>query len=365
MGTKKFIVVLRRDKYEDMVDTYYCWNSFISDYIYGTNAQETYTEEQLEEAVQKIIDTYGDIPEIVEWYICDEPPRRNCNNLAKVMKAFQKLDPSRPLNVNHFYGAGERYYHHLESYLTKAEYDMISFDRYELVGYVPRLNGNEYYDSMLVVSDFATRYDITPGMINQMSTYRVFDVYRSNMYEEQIRWEDNLCLAYGYKFISKFTMFNMRMCEQLPDIFEGGLFDTEWKPTKSYYAMKNVAPKILAHGNLLLPKKFEMVYHINTSEYLGAPKYIPFGDLGEIEGENAVIGFFDDGTFILTNNVFSTGAPMNTITIGEYNGTSLEWYDTSDETWKGALECENITLTERGYKISLLPGDAEVFRVVK
>jgi hypothetical protein len=143
------------------------------------------------------------------------------------------------------------------------------------------------------------------------------------------------------------------------------MFDTNWKPYRQYYALKAVAPKITAHGRLLAPKKFEMVYHLNTDQKLGAPKYIPFGDLGEVEGENAILSFFSDGTFFVASNIFRAGDGTITVKFPEYNGVGLEWYDTSDETWKDAVACENITLTDGVYELSLDVGDAEALRVKK
>jgi hypothetical protein len=191
-----------------------------------------------------------------------------------------------------------------------------------------------------------------------------FENHLSEMLEEQIRWEDNMCLAYGYQCVSYFTMHYHR-----DDPDDGkhayGMFTPDWKPTRQYEAIANVAPKINSHGELLVSKKFEMVYHLNTDQTLGAPKYIPFGDLGEIEGENAVIGFFSDGTFFVASNIFQAGDGTITVKFPEYNGVGLEWYDTSDETWKDAVACENITLTDGVYELSLDVGDAEALRVKK
>jgi len=320
--------------------------------IYKTKATET--DEEIEYAVKNIVDTYGDIPEIVEWYICDEPKRRNAENLARIVKAFRKFDPSRPQNVNHYPGSGWRYHDYLNTFVEKTDPDMLSFDRYLLVGpNPPALLTNDLFDSLLLVSDMAHRNDFPAKMICQLAEVNDLTPTRMKIMDpEVLRWQSNGIIAYGYKCVSHFLLTQM--------------FKNNWKELDDqYYVMKAIAPKVCTHGRLLAKKKFEMVYHINTDQKLGAPKYIPFGDLGEVEGENGIISFFDDGTFFLVNYVMDPTKSANTITIGEYNGTSLEWYDTSDETWKDAVACENITLTNGVYELSLASGDAEALRVVK
>jgi len=321
------------------------------------------TDEELSDAVAELVAAYGDIPEVVEWYVCDEPPIECCERLGRIVRELRKQDPARPLNINHFPISSNSLncHHWLGAFETQFEHDMMSYDRYKIGGDIPRISTRNYFESLMMYGDFAHRNDLPCTMILQLTA---FQNKLAEMLEEQIRWEDNMCLVYGYQCVSYFTMHYHR---DDPDNGKHsyGMFTPDWKPTRQYEAIRNVAPKINSHGELLVSKKFEMVYHLNTDQTLGAPKYIPFGDLGEIEGENAVIGFFSDGTFFLVNHIFFTDAPMNTITIGEYNGVGLEWYDTSDETWKDAVACENITLTERGYEISLASGDAEALRVKK
>jgi len=339
------------------------------DLIYGNLAE--HTDEEIEADVKMIVDTYGDIPEVVDWYVCDEPKRRNAERLARIVDAFHKIDPTRPVTVNHYSGSGFRYQDYLNTFMTKVDLDDLSTGMY-------MMNRNEkgelyidvpfMYDLYLIGSDTAQRNDLPSTMIGQFSAFEEPGLFRIHMLEEQLRWQANGSLAYGYKCLSHFTMANCELYGMKPKR-EGeyycGMFDTNWKPYRQYYALKTVSPKITAHGRLLVKKKFEMVYHLNTGWDLGAPHYVPFGDLGEVEGENAILSFFSDGTIFVASSLFQKDDPVVKVRFPEYNGVGLEWYDTSDETWKDAVACENITLTNGVYELSLDVGDAEALRVVK
>ena len=152
-----------------------------------------------------------------------------------------------------------------------------------------------------------------------------------------------------------------------PPEFLNGLTDYDYQPNDRYYALQAALTEIKPVAQQLFDKDVEMVFNIGDDSKIGGEKgeysttqYIPYGDLGEVEGDNAVIGFFEDGSFYFVNRILKTGAPANVFTLGQT--PALEWFDPQSGEWEDCTLSGKMTGEAGGYTLSLLPGDAILLR---
>jgi len=327
------------------------------------------SQEEVDTAVSEIVDAVGDLDNVVEWYITDEPIPENAEGLRKVVDAFHRLDPKRPTIINYFPGSGISYDEYLDAFTNVIDLDTISYDRYKFYGQPPVMTDREYLDNLCTLTEYAKNHSFIPGAIVLLSNHSIPGHIYSALAEEQIRWEVNMVLAYGSKSVSFFTVSNLALLDDFSEGEEfGGMFDLKWQPTQNYYSVKAVAKDTLPVGDYLVKRDLSIVYHLDTIERLCAPYYIPYGvpesKLGMVGGSNAVISIFDDSSVYFTNYTYDTGAPDNVFTLEDFDGDAIEWYDPTDRTWKAAEINPEFTKTDKGYKLALPSGDAVLFRIV-
>ena len=328
---------------------------------YPPRSLEDIPQEEVDRLVKKVVDDYGDLKDLAEWYIRDEPHAEEIPIFEKIVDAFHRFDPDRPVMINFLPGFGIPYNEYIEGFAKAMPLDALSFDRYRFFGDPPELGSRTYFDSMFTFREIAHRYGLPATMIVLLSAHYTL----SDLAEEQLRWEVNTCLAYGYKCVSFFTMRNLGNCGGDLGTRGGGMLDMDNKPLGQYEYVKNISKDVVPVGNQLARQEFQTVWHIDTPEYLGAPAYIPFGPLGRIGGKNGIIGFFDDGSFYLVNYIYDTGAPENVFTLSEYDGDTLEFFDPAEERWRDAESSAKITRSGRCYTVSLPSGDGVLLRTVR
>lgn len=322
--------------------------------------------EDVTEWVEGAIAEYGDLENISEWYLIDEPSIDGLKVVAMFVEDFRRLDPSRNLMINLLPGnitnvdvseshGGVGYRGYLDTLVNDVGPDIISFDRYNFsdVGGVPNFGIHSwYFDNMWYVAETAKRASLPSSFIVQTSA---FMEGWAELDEEQLRWEANMNLAYGF---TSTVYFTYHWCGN------GGFVDPDGVPTEQYYSLQNFSSDFVATGRQLAPHYIDMVFHLKTGELYGAPEYIPYGSLGEVEGKNAVIGFYDDGSFYIVNYEWATGAAANVLNLNDTDG-ALEWFDPSDSTWKAAEECGKIEKTADGYTLTFLSGEAVLLRTAQ
>ena len=93
--------------------------------------------------------------------------------------------------------------------------------------------------------------------------------------------------------------------------------------------------------------------------------YVPYGELGLCTGNDFVIGFFDDESFMIVNKQFyaEKEGEKNSIVFEDIND-NLEYFDTKTATWRDAEEDSVATRNDNGkYVISFEPGQGILLRV--
>jgi hypothetical protein len=89
---------------------------------------ETMTDEQIDQAVKKLVEECGNSNALIGYYIVDEPRTSKFPALAKAVAAVRKHAPGKLAYINLFPGFGKN----LEQYVTDVSPQMISWDNYNV-----------------------------------------------------------------------------------------------------------------------------------------------------------------------------------------------------------------------------------------
>ncbi|MBQ2713078.1 MAG: hypothetical protein IJF71_06820 [Clostridia bacterium] len=298
---------------------------------------DIYTEDNLIDAdatVKEVVNDYKSFDNIIGWDIVDEPHASKFPVLSAIVNAFRRYSPDKETVINLFpnYASPEQlgnpdYISHLEAYVNTVRPNMLSYDHYHFLG---RENRNailnldvdererlirlsaekmedraEFFENIEVFRSVALKYDIDPMLIVLLTEH---GSYR-NLTIGELYWEVNMCLAYGMKRISYFTYW-----EPVADPFwqwTNAMCDTEGNRMQHWYDVKKINKAVMSAGIHLFNTESEAVFHIGAPEK-GAKSFEKYGAISSIDGENGVIGFFEDGSIYLVNRDFAHG---NTFTL--------------------------------------------------
>lgn len=277
-------------------------------------------------AAKEVVSDYAEYDNIIGWDIVDEPNAAKFPVLAAIVNAFRRYSPDKETVINLFpnYASPEQlgnpdYMSHLEAFVNIVRPHLLSYDHYHFLG---RQNRNEILDlevderERLIrlsaettenrggffenIEDFRTvalKYQIDPMLIVLLTEH---GPYR-NLTRGELFWEVNMCLAYGMKRISYFTYWEPGHDEHWQ--WTNAMCDTEGNKMPHYYDVQAINRVIAPVGRHLFGTTSQAVFHIGTPEK-GAAAFTAYGPITAIEGENGVIGFFEDGSIYLVNRDF-------------------------------------------------------------
>ena len=275
---------------------------------------------------REVVADYADFDNIIGWDIVDEPNAAKFPVLGAIVNAFRRYSPDKETVINLFpnYASPEQlgnpdYISHLEAFVNIVRPHLLSYDHYHFLG---RQNRNEILDldvderERLIrlsaettenrggffenIEDFrsvALKYDIDQMLIVLLTEH---GPYR-NLTIGELYWEVNMCLAYGMKRISYFTYWEPSHDDHWQ--WTNAMCDTEGSKMQHWYDVREINADIAPAGRRLFNTKSEAVFHIGTPEP-GAKQFASYGPITAIDGENGVIGFFEDGSIYLVNRDF-------------------------------------------------------------
>ena len=279
-----------------------------------------------ETAVKAVAEDYASFDNIIGWDIVDEPNAAKFPVLAAIVNAFRKFTPDMETTINLFpnYASPEQlgnpdYMSHLEAFVNIVRPHLISYDHYHFLGRENRKKVNEaqidererlirlsaettenrggFFENIRDIRAVALKYGIDPMLIVLLTEH---GPYR-NLTRGELFWEVNMCLAYGMRRISYFTYWEPSHDEHWQ--WTNAMCDTVGKKMPHWYDVQAINAEISDAGRYLFDKTSAAVFHIGTPE-AGAEAFTAFGGIEKIEGENGVIGFFDDGSVYLVNRDF-------------------------------------------------------------
>ena len=117
-----------------------------------------------------------------------------------------------------------------------------------------------------------------------------------------------------------------------------------------------------ANGNDYLSQRFAKAYAFLAQDDLDV---LPLGR-NEIDGDDAVIGFFDDESFMIVNKNYQDGAEYERkYTLKDHRG-GPEYFDTDTGEWRSADGASFMSYDENGCCVlTIAPAAALLLRVKK
>ncbi len=333
------------------------------------HAQTLTSQTEIDAIVTETVNDYKDYFDVIkEWWIKDEPCATDFPALARVVDALDRIDPERDVMINLFptYASSAQlgtstYQEHLDKYLEIVKPDYISYDHYHFQKTQARKG---FFENLEIIRDTAIANEIDPMLIILLTEHMSY----ADLTKYQIEWEVNMCLTYGMKRVSYFTYW---LCQSLlNEGWSDACMDTTGKIYPHYYDVQEINKWLLPLGNELFDKNSTAVFHVRTkgggSLEKGCETYESYGDLGEINATTGcVIGFFDDGSFMITNRAYNDIANARNIIEFLDIAAGLEYFDTASASWKNAEDAGKVTRNENGnLQITLEPGEGVLFRVV-
>lgn len=334
------------------------------------HAQTLTSQAEIDALVTETVNDYKDYLDVIkEWWIRDEPCATDFPALARVVDALRRIDPEREVMINLFPTyANEKqlgtktYQEHLDQFIETVKPPYLSYDHYHFQKTATRKG---FFENIEIIRDTAIANEIDPMLIILLTEHMSY----ADLTKYQIEWEVNMCLTYGMKRISYFTYW--LGAELLAEGWSNACMDTTGKVYQHYYDVQEINKWLLPLGNELFDKTSTAVFHTRSkgggSLEKGCEYYSSYGDLGEINtSASVVIGFFDDGSFMITNRMYNdTASARNTVEFLDI-ASGLEYFDTASASWKNA-ETEGLTArNENGnLTVKLEPGEGILFRVIE
>lgn len=275
-----------------------------------------------DEIVRKVVEDYAAFDNVEGFDICDEPGSDRFEILEAIVSAFKKYAPDRETVINLFpnYATPEQlrdkdYSSHLERFVKVVNPHFISYDHYHFMGRPIETavdNSTDERERMIRASAHTTidrggffqnieeiRRVGLKNDLEQMLIVLLIEhgPYRNLTYAE-LMWEVNMCLAYGFHRISYFTYWT----PPHDDFWRwtNAMCDRDGNRNQHWYDVQSINRRILPIGKLLFETKSSAVFHIGAPE-AGAKRFDGYGKIHSIDGERAVIGFFENGLIYLVN----------------------------------------------------------------
>ncbi len=332
------------------------------------HAQTLTSQSEIDALVTETVNDYSEYFDVIEeWWIRDEPCATDFAALARVIDALHRIDPERGTMINLFptYAnttqlGTSTYQEHLDKYIEIVKPDYISYDHYHFQKTTTRKG---FFENIEIIRDTAINNELDPMLIILLTEHMSY----ADLTKYQIEWEVNMCLTYGMKRVSYFTFW---LCQSLLDQgWSDACMDTTGKIYPHYYDVQEINKWLLPLGNELFDKNSTAVFHTRSkgggSLEKGCETYKSYGDLGEISTDaSVVIGFFDDGSFMITNKMYAdTENARNTVEFLDI-ASGLEYFDTASASWKDAEPDGIVTRNEKGNLSRIFePGEGMLFRV--
>lgn len=323
---------------------------------------DSISQEELESTVKAVVDDYAAYDNIVGWWLQDEPNSDLFPILSRLVAAFKKYDPTRETFIDLFPVYADPaalktkdYNEYVDRHLNEVNPSYLCYDHYHFMENEP--HRKQFFENFEIIRQKSLDKNLDYMSIVLLTKHWAF----ANLTRSQILWETNMCLTYGAKRISYFTF--ILDPDLLADNWDNACMSSvDGTKYPHYYDVQAINKNTAPLGKELFNKRSTAVFHLtNRPETLeeGCEEYVSYGDLRRVSGENFVIGFFDDGSFMVTNKKFEEGDDgKNTITLRSVI-VGLEYFDTATGEWKAYNERN----ANGNYVFNANGGEAMLFRV--
>ena len=287
-------------------------------------------------AAKEVVEDYAEFDNVIGWEIIDEPSAENFPVLGAIVSAFRRYSPDKETIINLFpnYAVPEQlgtpdYRSHLEAFVNIVNPHFISYDHYHFLGREGRTetmsldiadererlirlaaekteDRGGFFENIEDVRDISCKYDIDQMLIVLLTEH---GGYR-NLTRAEIFWEINMCLVYGMKRLSYFTYWSLPYEDAWR--WTNAMCDIEGNKYPHWFDVQAINAKVKNIGRHLFNTHTKAVYHIGDAPEAGTKLFEGFDHITSVDGQNGVIGFFEDGSIYLVNRDFQN---ENTFTI--------------------------------------------------
>lgn len=320
-------------------------------------------DEDIDRVTKEVADSYADYADVIKgWWMADEPSVGRFRVLGRIRASFARTDPGRTVMINLFptYASSEQlgapdYETYLKEFTDTVKPHYLSYDHYHF-----RKGGDRvgFFTNIEAIRKHALESGLDPMSIILLTCHMGY----SDVTYEQLSWEVGVSLAYGMKRISYFTF----ILEQnlLDDGWTDGCMSYKGEVYPHYYDVQKISKWLRPLGDELFGKKSAAVFHVGGDPEPGTVSYSGYGTLGRVCGKAYLVGFFDDGSFLLVNKNTDASAGENALVLCDVS-SGLEYFDTSDACWKPAdAGCPAVRRDASGAFTAVLPSGASMlFRI--
>ena len=342
------------------------WDWRINDLVHSS---ASFTQERVDEVISEVIADYGEYDNLRGYLITDEPSEKLFPRLGMITSAIHRLDPGRsvminlyPITVSSKTLGSPSYEKHIDALCTQVDPDYISYDQY--VFWANGKYNMQVFNNLETVRAAGLKHGKDCMQIVLLTKHSTPKNNYGDLTPTQIMWEVNLDLVYGMKRISYFTFWLDK--DLMDDGWTNSCMNYLGEVYPHYYDVQKINKWLMPIGRELFDKMSTAVFHLGTTIPFNTVGYTPYGDLGEIDGDDAVIGFFDDESFMIVNKNYQDGAEYERkYTLKDHRG-GLEYFDTDTGEWRSADGASFMSYDENGCCVlTIAPAAALLLRVKK
>ena len=319
------------------------------------------TQEEVDQCVRKLVERYGKYGNVKEWVLCDEPNALKFEVLSMFVDAIHRIDPERKAYINLLptYATPDQlktatYEEYLDTFCSIVKPDYISYDNYDFLGGdTTSSQRGEFFLNLEYAAAAGKKYGLETRVIVQLVQHIAY----SNVSESEIAWQANASLLYGMKSLSYFTYWQPDNVNYTPT----SMITIDGVATKHYTDVQNENKITRVLGSALYDTESEKVYRIGDSRLRGVDDYPENGKLGVLTGENALVGFYKNGWFMVMNSEpTKADAPSSLVMSG--NAAGYEWLNPESAEWESLSGCSYVKEADGKLTFTLPAGRAVLVR---
>ncbi len=312
----------------------------------------SYDDDKMDEVIKEVAADYAEYADVIKgWWLKDEPNSdAEFAKLKRVVAAFRRVDPERNTFINLLPYWGIPPY---EWAVDGIEPHYVCYDHYTLLA-----------DGTMKSTHYQTAEAIRKVALDRGLDYMNICLLAKHMdYADltraQILWEVNVALTYGCKRVSYFTFM---LPVERDKGWDNAVVDIHALKMPHFDDVKAINALIMPLGKELFKKDSTAVFQLETDPdtieaYCTA--YESYGNLGKVSGDDFLIGFFSDDSFMITNKRWQEGdAGKNTVVFEEIT-SGLQYFDVKSSSWKNY----NAKNAEGKYVYNPEAGEGLLFRV--
>ncbi len=265
------------------------------------------SEEELDEFLRDCMKPYKDHPIFYGIQLLDEPKYDELKTIGQIYRGLKRIDPNMFVQCNLLplcgVANGENFFPYegdyienwkksLEIYLDETGGDYILFDSYPIANqWWDSHLGRTYIKGLQVASQVCKERGVkfyivaqTFGMTNRFGQY-----YHIMPNESQIRWQINLCLAFGVKQFAYFTYWTKQTNGTKTELFHDGqaMMTRDGKRTETWYQMQQIHKEMQKFAPVILNFEYVADRYFLKVPFKSHPLYIGYTGRGKIEGVTA------------------------------------------------------------------------------